>query len=373
MNRSRTFRQRLESLSIGGPLKGITLGRWLSLLLRRGPGGRGFREIAETTVVSARNSRLAARERARFERAFLRSRIENPLFVIGHWRSGTTYLHNMLATDTRFAYPNHYEVYQPSTFLLTEDEYKAGLAESKEVKRAQDSVTVGPDSPAEDEFALISLTPYSLYRGLIYPGQAAYYQRYLTFDGVPHRHVAHWKRALLYFLRKVSWKNAGHPLILKSPGHTARIRILLELFPDAKFVHIHRDPFDVFSSVEHAAIAVASMQHAKDAVMQRRDSIVATYRRVYDAFFAQRELIRPGHFCEISFSALERDPVGTVAKVYDDLNLPPFDVAEHALSTYLAAKAGYRRNVYPELSADITARINREWQRSFAEWGYEPR
>jgi hypothetical protein len=43
------------------------------------------------------------------------------------------------------------------------------------------------------------------------------------------------------------------PLLIKSPVHTARVALLLRLFPRARFVYVHRDPLTVFSSAAHMA------------------------------------------------------------------------------------------------------------------------
>lgn len=43
------------------------------------------------------------------------------------------------------------------------------------------------------------------------------------------------------------------PLLIKSPVHTARVRLVLGLFPRARFLYIHRDPYEVFQSAVHMA------------------------------------------------------------------------------------------------------------------------
>ena len=62
-----------------------------------------------------------------------------------------------------------------------------------------------------------------------------------------------WCDAFLYFVRKLSLRAGGRRLVLKSPAHTARVALLLELFPDAQFVYIHRDPLTVYQSAVHMA------------------------------------------------------------------------------------------------------------------------
>jgi len=58
----------------------------------------------------------------------------------------------------------------------------------------------------------------------------------------------------MYFIRKVQlFRGTEKRLLLKSPVHTARIKLLLKLFPDAQFVYIHRNPYDVFRSAVNMA------------------------------------------------------------------------------------------------------------------------
>lgn len=117
-----------------------------------------------------------------------------PLFVIGHWRSGTTHLHNLLAKDSaQFACPSTYQVANPHTFLGTEawrPRLYAGLLSQT---RPMDNVALSFDTPQEDEFALALVTLRSFYLGAVFPRRAAYYDRYLTFEGVPAADVTEWR------------------------------------------------------------------------------------------------------------------------------------------------------------------------------------
>ena len=96
--------------------------------------------------------------------------------------------------------------------------------------------------PQEDEFAPCLMSLRSLYLGISFPRREDDYARYLDFRGVPQHEVDEWKSAFTGFLKKLTFKY-DRPLVLKSPPHTARIRMLLEMFPDARFVHIHRHPY----------------------------------------------------------------------------------------------------------------------------------
>ena len=59
-----------------------------------------------------------------------------------------------------------------------------------------------------------------------------------------------WRRTLYRFLQRITFRNPKR-LVLKSPPHTCRIRLILEMFPDARFVHIHREPYVIYQSTRH--------------------------------------------------------------------------------------------------------------------------
>src|SRR6476661_4351039 len=92
-----------------GMLGGITFGDWARLLCDNRfdvPPRRLLRAMA-ITVQSAQNSVMKRIDDLRYGAAVGDAEVSPPLFVLGHWRSGTTHLHNLLAVDERFAFPNN--------------------------------------------------------------------------------------------------------------------------------------------------------------------------------------------------------------------------------------------------------------------------
>ena len=150
----------------------------------------------------------------------------------------------------------------------------------------QDNIRNGPTEAQEDEFALCVASLCSPYLGWWFPRSAGLFERYLTFRDVPDADLAQWKSAFVTLAQKLSLRYA-RPLVFKSPTHTCRIKLLLELFPDARFVHIHRDPYIVFQSMRrlfHTAIAASRLQ-----VTNERDideQILRTGATMYERFFA---------------------------------------------------------------------------------------
>jgi hypothetical protein len=299
-------------------------------------------------------------------------RVRPPLFVLGHWRTGTTHLHNLLAADPRFAAPNLYQVFNPHTFLTNEGWLSKYVAPLLPERRLMDNVRLGVGAPQEDEFALATATGLSPYLSWAFPRRREQYDRYLTFQGVPVGEVTRWKAALAAFTRKLTWKY-GRPLVLKSPPHTARVRLLLEVFPDARFVHLTRDPYTVFRSMRHferTAAPAMALQHAPPGDPEAR--VLNRYRTLSDAYLAERGLIPAGRLHELRFEDLVRAPVDRLRELYAALALPDFEVGRPAVEAHLRSVRGYRRNEYAPLDGPTRRRVADAWADDFAAWGYPP-
>ncbi|HKI19004.1 MAG TPA: sulfotransferase [Isosphaeraceae bacterium] len=355
------------------PLQGMTLGDWWAVL-RRHRFAIDLQHLPRAlvqTAFSISNSVNARIELRRFGRRIEAARVETPLFILGHYRSGTTHLHNLLALDPQFAAPTLFQVLNPHTFLSTE-RWVAPVADRLiGRRRCQDEMAQSTGVPSEDEFALCTMTGLSPYMGWCFPGDGVDYGRYLTFRGVTDEEVARWEHALTTFLKKLTVR-FGRSLVLKSPPHTARIRLLLGLFPDARFVNIHRNPYVVFRSERHTIRVAQPFYHLRDGPIQDSDDrIISVYTEMYDAYFEERGLIPEGRLCDVAFEDLEREPVGVIGSIYESLGLSGFEELRPRLEGYLASIAGYRKNRHDELEEPLRRRIAQDWSRSFDEWGYE--
>jgi hypothetical protein len=356
-----------------GMLGGITFGDWVRLLIDNGfdvPPQRLVRAMA-ITAQSAQNSVLRRIEDWGYGAAVRDAEVLPPLFVLGHWRSGTTHLHNLLAVDERFAFANNYQALFPHAFLSMERTQSPFMQWFLSPRRPMDNIEWTMRSPQEDEFALCVMTFLSPCMGWFFPGRRDHYDRYLTFRGVEEGEVKRWQAALVAYLKRLSWKYK-RPLALKSPPHTARIRLLLEMFPGAKFVHVHRDPYAVFSSTRRMLTVNFSMH-----CLQRPPTgeeldewIIRQYRAMHDAFFEERDLIPPGQYHEVRFEELEADPIGLMERVYDALGLGEFSTVRPNLERYVQRIRGYRKNEFPELPAALRRRIADAWRPCFERWGY---
>jgi omega-hydroxy-beta-dihydromenaquinone-9 sulfotransferase len=366
------WRARLLRCCGPGLLGGITAFAWLKLLRAEGA-SIDFSRLPGAVAITAqslKNSALGCLEGWRYHARLENVVVQPPLFILGHWRNGTTYLHQLIAQDQRFAYPNTYQTSFPHTFLLTEALDARLVSFFMPKHRPMDGMRWGATSPQEDEFALCVVSQKSPCLSWVFPRQKARFTKYLSFRTVDPAEIREWREALLRFVRKVQWRH-GRPLVLKSPPHTARVRLLLELFPQAKFVHIHRDPYRVFQSSRRTFLTLFDwMGLQRPELDDLADWILRQYTEMYEAFFADRQLIPAGRLHEMSFEQLERDPVGELRKMYAALRLPDFRSFEPALQAYVSSLAGYLKNAFTDLSPDLKARIRQAWRACIEEWRY---
>ena len=131
------------------------------------------------------------------------------------------------------------------------------------------------------------------------------------------------------FLKEVTVRT-GKRLVLKSPPHTARVPVLLDLFPRAKFVHIVRDPRVVFPSTLNLWMAMARKHGLQTPVWPGlEDKVLREFRVLHDRLEDARPLLEaePGRFHELRYEDLVNDPVDELRKVYAGLELGAFDAS----------------------------------------------
>jgi hypothetical protein len=326
--------------------------------------------VTYVSIVSVSHSMLRGLQNLVFGRRIKRTQIEQPpIFIIGHWRTGTTLLHELLALDDRHVGPNTYECMEPNHFLLTEGLAKRWLSFFSLSVRPMDNMPAGFDRPQEDEFALCNLGQPSPYLTIAFPNHPPQYEEYLDLEGISPRAVASWKRDFLHFLKSLTLKY-NKRLVLKSPTHSCRIKTLLEMFPEARFVHIVRDPYVVFPSTVNlwkSLYLTFGLQRPTFAGLE--EHVFKTFNRVYDKIDEGKRLVDFDHFYELRYEDLVRDPVGQMANLYDHLGLDGFEELLPKLQARLADTADYRTNRY-QLSDERRAEITRRWGHVISQYGY---
>ncbi|MFZ5832835.1 MAG: sulfotransferase family protein [Planctomycetota bacterium] len=295
--------------------------------------------------------------------------VGDPIFIIGHWRSGTTLLHELLVLDARFTCPDTYMAFAPNHFLVSGWLYRPTLSFLLPSERPMDGMAAGWDKPQEDEFALCNLGVPSPYLTIAFPNHPPQNREYLTLDRLPPTERDAWKERLDWFLRAVT-VHCPKQIVLKSPPHTARLKILLEMYPKAKFVHIVRDPYVVFVSTMNLwrrLYADHGLQSPKFEGL--REYVFETFLEMYEAFDRDRAILGEHQFSEVRYEELVANPIVEMQRVYDELQLGGFDDVLPALTKYFADKAEYKTNKY-QLDPALEAEITQRWGDFIERYGY---
>lgn len=292
-----------------------------------------------------------------------------PIFIIGHWRSGTTLLHELLIQDPRHSYPNTYQCFDPCHFLLTEKLARKYLRWLLPARRWMDNMPVGWERPQEDEFALCMLGQPSPYRTIAFPNNGPIDHAALDLDGLPKNVRDAWKKTFMRYLQTLTYSDPRR-LVLKSPPHTCRIPTLLELFPDARFIHIVRNPYAVYSST----LNLWKTLHDKQGMQTPKhdwleEYVFNTFTHVYDRLETTRGMVASDRFYELKFESLTQNPLHELRQMYEHLDLGPFTDAEAPITRYLDANASYTKNTW-NLSPDQRTLITQRWHTVIDRYGY---
>ncbi len=289
--------------------------------------------------------------------------------VLGFWRSGTTLLHELLCADNRFGYPTTYACLNPHHFILTQ----AGVLKriTGQIRRVQDRMLIGLGSPQEDEFALLCLGARSPYEGMLAPQKFGEAFSLADPNDLSPGEARYWRLRFHQFYRGVSLVSGGKPLILKSPAHSYRVASLRGLLPDARFIVIVRNPYEVFESMLRTYRALTGRYGLGPTLPDDEvRSIILTERKRFEAkLHAGLRGLPAKRVVFIQFEALVRNPVAAIESLYRAVELPPFGQARQNVVAEVTKRSGYRPDgIRPD--SFWRQRIATEWSDIFARYGY---
>lgn len=354
---------------------GMRPGAWLSLLRRN-----RFRvspacalQTITVSLISPMHALLHYVSEAVYRKRLKAFEMKQPpIFIIGCWRTGTTYLHDLFACDPELGYPTTYECMIPSHFLLTERLARFWFKFLLPKTRPPDNVSTGFDRPQEDEFALCNMGQHSPLLTMAMPRRGPVDMDYLDLRDVTDKERKAWTDALKWFVRRVAF-HQGKRLVLKSPTHTARLPLLLKLFPGARFVYISRHPLSVYPSNVHLWRSMNSTQGLQNPARDEgwlQEFVLGTFMRMFERYEEDRKLVPPGHLVEISYEELVARPKAVMSDIYSRLELGDFARAEPAVDEYLSGTKDYKTNSY-ELAQGMKSVVMSRWASYARRFGYD--
>lgn len=294
------------------------------------------------------------------------------VFLLGHYRCGTTHLLNLMTVDGTYVSPTTYQAVFPNSFLWSEGLLSPLLNKLGTGYRAMDNMIMRMESPQEDEIAMAALGAPTPYLVVHFPQTGTYYDSCISFENASDEHREEWKQKHTKFVCKLVRKyGRNKTLVLKSPANTARIPLLLEMYPNARFVHIHRDPYRTIQSslhLYHTWYTMANFQSLDELRTRTTQTVLDVYEQINRRWIEDKNLIAPERLVNISFDELQRTPVETLKKIYDTFD--DGSLNETSLQSYLKSIRSYEKNNYEALPAELIFRINKQLDFVFSEFGY---
>lgn len=296
----------------------------------------------------------------------------DPLFILGHWRSGTTFVHNIFACDKHFGYTTTYQTVFPHLMMWGQPFFKKNMAFLMPDHRPTDNMELQVDLPQEEEFALSNMMPYTYYNFWFFPQRMMEYcDRYLTQQQMTEAERRVFKETFLRLVKVSLWNTGGTQYLSKNPPHTGRVRTLLEMFPNAKFIYLKRNPYTVFESTRSFftnTIKPLMLQPITEE--QLVSNFVEVYCRLFHTFESEKHLIPAGNLVEVKFEDFESDAYALTESIYRQLGLPGFEESKGAIRAYLDKKKGYRKNRY-SYAPETVQTVEAHWGMALKAWDYE--
>jgi hypothetical protein len=288
---------------------------------------------------------LALRERRICKAEISAARLpDNPLFIVSHWRTGSTLLHRLIAGDPEFIAPSMFQATWPLSFLSSRRFVEPIMKRMVAPERPMDKVRMGMDEPMEDEDALFRMTGLSPLERLIFPKKTGYFLKNDTTFLPEQSRQAEWDRAMLGFTAKLCIGSNRRP-VMKNPFNALRIKELVRLFPKAAFIHITRNPLDVVPST----IRMWSIT-GRDNIMKGSASVpdieetCEVLERVLVRIRSDLAELSSNRWIEIKYENLALNPIQTVKEVYSRLEIDFSGKAEKGMQNFLAGVSGYEKN-----------------------------
>jgi hypothetical protein len=323
---------------------GCTNRVWFDLLKRYGFDTAHFHRVVLGTLVTILLTPFRWYERIKLGNAIDQCQIhDSPVFILGHWRSGTTLLHNILSRDQQFGFVTYSHGLFPHCFQ-TNRLISFFVQKVMPGTRPMDNMEIDMNKPQEEEQALIALSGHSLYNMWICPSQQlTCWTRYGLLDDSNTRKK--WSYGYTRLLKAATHHSGGKRLLLKNPANTARIPYLLGEFPNARFIYIYRNPYAVYESTKHLYRKVSPyFRLSRTDINSEDENIARIYREMIESYHANRHLIPATQLIEIRYEDFVENQKSTIESVYEKLDLGDFRKVEPCINDYLDSIKDYKPN-----------------------------
>ena len=280
-------------------------------------------------------------------------------------------MHNVFSCDKHFGYNTTYQTVFPHLMMWGQPFFKKNMSWLIPDKRPTDNMELAVDLPQEEEFALANMMPYTYYNFWFLPKyQQEYADKYLLFNDISDEELKVFEDIFTKLIKISLWNTGGTQFLSKNPPHTGRVKELVKMFPNAKFIYLMRNPYTVFESTRNFFTNTIQPLKLEDISPEALEqNVLSIYAKLYHKYEADKQFIPEGNLMEVKFEDFEADAMAMTEHIYKSLSIPGFEAAAPAISQYIGGKKGYKKNKYKY--DDRTVRLVEEnWKFALDQWGY---
>jgi hypothetical protein len=294
--------------------------------------------------------------------------IRGPIFVTGMPRSGSSFLHELLAQDPANRAPRVWEVMFPVPLARSgRHDPRIRMASTRlwwfrRLAKRPDSVYPMRAVTPHECVAIHSYTLLS--QEFISTARIPAYETLLrSSDLTP---VYAWQKRFLQYLQHGSPEKRW---VLKAPDHVYCLKELFSVFPDAVVIQTHRNPLEVLrSSILFSEVLynLFAWPGDRNQLAEREAMLLARAMEKFIEFRDAHPKLE-NRFIDLSYSDLVADPLATVRSVYKSLDRVLSDEAEERMHQLISQRTRYRKHnpALAEFGVDVLREARRFSQYCF--------
>jgi hypothetical protein len=300
---------------------------------------------------------------------------KDPVFILGFYRSGTSYLHDFLTQDDRLGYHSVFQMVFPEIMLTSEKWLSPVLQSLSHLFKIQDPVHRIPlewKYPGEEDGTMTtSMNPRGAQWGYFFPKvMNKQFRKYVLFENISESELEEWKQDFVFLLKKISLANNNKQLVLKSPPNTARIKVLLSLFPNAKFIFIHRNPYEVYlSNKKFWKVTQSIYAIGGESSVDVNSVILDTYAKMMNRYLLEKDFVPEGQLVEIAYEDLIDKPLESIGRLYEQIHLDNFNYCENKMKSFLESEKAFVR-LNHQMPIEETRVVTEKLQPFINHWKY---
>jgi hypothetical protein len=284
---------------------------------------------------------------------------KSPLFILGHHRSGTTYLQKLISQNAQFVTPNLFDTVFPDMMVLGQKTIRPILnffCNRLKINMELHNHMLHMDFPGEEDVAMLGqLNPYAFNWALMYPKDAELIMDN-TINNIQENLEAtdYWKKDFIKLIKKLQFLHPGKELLLKSPPHMGRLKTLLGIFPEAKFIYIMRDPYTLYPSMKN--FWKINERYAFQGFPEDKfqNLISPTSKALFDGYFRYKSLIPKENLIEIKYEDFKKSPISYLEKIHT--SYPQYKMNSKNYEELLTSQAS-RKEIKERIVSDIDKSI----------------